>query len=111
MAAVRQSASAERPAYGRMAATNGLPPSPVQLARDGPMARELLPLANHDRKSQVRSGLAAGGKWIRTSSSVPIGNTLHRPRRARSRVGSVIRAVASQPNETLPDAPGALSGG
>jgi hypothetical protein len=29
------------------------PPS-VQLARDAPMARELFPLANDDRKSQVR---------------------------------------------------------
>jgi hypothetical protein len=32
-----------------------MPPSPVQLARDEPMARELLPLANDDGKSQVRS--------------------------------------------------------
>jgi hypothetical protein len=30
-----------------------MPPS-VQLARDAPMARELFPLANDDRKSQVR---------------------------------------------------------
>jgi len=31
-----------------------MPSSPVQLARDAPMARELFPLANDDRKSQVR---------------------------------------------------------
>jgi hypothetical protein len=31
-----------------------MPPSPVQLACDAPMARELFPLANDDRKSQVR---------------------------------------------------------
>jgi hypothetical protein len=29
-------------------------PTSVQLARDAPMARELFPLANDDRKSQVR---------------------------------------------------------
>jgi hypothetical protein len=31
-----------------------MPPSPVPLACDAPMARELFPLANDDRKSQVR---------------------------------------------------------
>jgi hypothetical protein len=32
-----------------------MPPSPVQLARDEPMARELFPLGNDDRKSQFAS--------------------------------------------------------
>jgi len=32
------------------------------------------------RAEPVCSRLVAGAKWIRTSSSVPIGNTLHRPR-------------------------------
>jgi hypothetical protein len=34
--------------------SRSMPPSPVQLACDAPMARELFPLANDDRKSQVR---------------------------------------------------------
>ena len=33
-----------------------MPPSPVQLARDAPMARELFPLTNDDRKSQEGAG-------------------------------------------------------
>jgi len=34
--------------------SRSMPPSPVPLACDAPMARELFPLANDDRKSQVR---------------------------------------------------------
>jgi hypothetical protein len=56
-----------------------MPPSPVQFARDEPMARELFPLGNDDRKSQF----ASASFWREMHSNLQYTGTVH-PGAARS---------------------------
>jgi hypothetical protein len=64
-----------------------MPPSPVQLARDEPMARELFPLGNDDRKSQF----ASDSCWREMDSNLQYAGTVHPVRRTGGGSGSLRR--------------------